>query len=585
MSKSTPARRGHKHKLTGLLSDSLTAGDVLFVNASSELELLPVGSNGQFLSLVGGLPAWATAAAGVTQLSDLSDVNTSTPTNRNVLVADGVDWESRALVEADISDLGSYAAASHTHTESDITDLGSYLSNVVEDTTPQLGGDLDLNSSKITDTHHGATTVSIETITTGNWAKPQGYSRMVSTASTGEPSGAAHGYYFITARRDTGGGYGALYQEYNNGRLWSGYNTTGGDPTWVQLCNTELNHTINGTWTFAATPSINVGANSPSILTLGETSTARGDSQDAQLRMYGEHTGTIYGGQIAVISANMQFTGIGGNPVTTCQYALDQQMLTGHWTQWHGPASGTLRMTHDNTNFNITGTTSRIDIEDTIDLDIHGGVLRIRSGLEAGSYRTDSHDATDFNSVFTGTTDWNISGITAIQAGAVDADFDAITATSYGGITEANLLDKSAAETISGAWSWSNDINMQDNLIDRAELGDLCYQNDNQGAVSDANVTLTYTDGPSFQVDLENWSANRTITISGGPPTGTLGVITVYVTQDGTAARTVTWAGGTFMWRGGIEKEVNTTLNGVTVFTFETWDGGTTWLAGGADYS
>lgn len=39
------------------------------------------------------------------QLSELSDVNTSTPTNRNVLVADGVDFESRALTEADISDL------------------------------------------------------------------------------------------------------------------------------------------------------------------------------------------------------------------------------------------------------------------------------------------------------------------------------------------------------------------------------------------------------------------------------------------------------------------------------------------------
>ena len=38
-------------------------------------------------------------------LSDLTDVNTSTPTNRNVLVADGTDFESRALVEADISDL------------------------------------------------------------------------------------------------------------------------------------------------------------------------------------------------------------------------------------------------------------------------------------------------------------------------------------------------------------------------------------------------------------------------------------------------------------------------------------------------
>jgi hypothetical protein len=70
-----------------------------------------------------------TGGGGASQLSDLSDVNTSTPTDRNVLVADGVDWESRALVEADISD------------------LGTYLENVVGDTSPQLGGDLDGQSA------------------------------------------------------------------------------------------------------------------------------------------------------------------------------------------------------------------------------------------------------------------------------------------------------------------------------------------------------------------------------------------------------------------------------------------------------
>lgn len=53
--------------------------------------------------------AWAEMSG--SELSDLSDVNTSTATNRNVLVADGTDWESRALVEADISDLGSYVNA------------------------------------------------------------------------------------------------------------------------------------------------------------------------------------------------------------------------------------------------------------------------------------------------------------------------------------------------------------------------------------------------------------------------------------------------------------------------------------------
>jgi hypothetical protein len=44
----------------------------------------------------------------VMQLTDLSDVNTATPTNQNFLIADGTDWESRALVEADISDLSDY---------------------------------------------------------------------------------------------------------------------------------------------------------------------------------------------------------------------------------------------------------------------------------------------------------------------------------------------------------------------------------------------------------------------------------------------------------------------------------------------
>ncbi len=44
----------------------------------------------------------ANTGGGATELSDLTDVNTSTPTNRHVLVADGVDFESRRLVAADI---------------------------------------------------------------------------------------------------------------------------------------------------------------------------------------------------------------------------------------------------------------------------------------------------------------------------------------------------------------------------------------------------------------------------------------------------------------------------------------------------
>lgn len=69
------------------------------------------GTDGQVLTTDGaGNLAFETVSGGggASQLSDLSDVGVTTPTNRNVLVADGDSWESRALVEADISDLGSY---------------------------------------------------------------------------------------------------------------------------------------------------------------------------------------------------------------------------------------------------------------------------------------------------------------------------------------------------------------------------------------------------------------------------------------------------------------------------------------------
>ena len=97
--------------------------------------------------------------------------------------------------------------------------------------------------------------------------------------------------------------------------------------------------------------------------------------------------------------------------------------------------------------------------------------------------------------------------------------------------------------------------------------------------------TLNYEDGPAFEIDLESVTGNATVTLSGGPTSGNYGQITVKVTQDSATARTITWAGGTFEWAGGAAHVVTTTLNGFSIFTFETWDGGTTWFAAGADYS
>lgn len=62
-----------------------------------------------------GVETELATGGGVSELSDLSDVGVTTPTDKNVLVADGDSWEARVLVEADIDDFGSYSLTSHNH--------------------------------------------------------------------------------------------------------------------------------------------------------------------------------------------------------------------------------------------------------------------------------------------------------------------------------------------------------------------------------------------------------------------------------------------------------------------------------------
>ncbi|KKM81572.1 hypothetical protein LCGC14_1328440, partial [marine sediment metagenome] len=79
------------------------------------------------------------------------------------------------------------------------------------------------------------------------------------------------------------------------------------------------------------------------------------------------------------------------------------------------------------------------------------------------------HDGGDFNISGFQTADINITGITSIQAGTVDVDFDDITATTYGAILEGNLVDKSVQEEIETYWTWnSTQPNIRFNQTDAA---------------------------------------------------------------------------------------------------------------------
>ena len=87
MALTTPIK-GHK-----TADGNLTANS--FINSTSDDTYVLLGGGGT--SLLSGI-------GGATNLIGLSDVNTSTPTDKFFLIADGVDWESRALLTADISD-------------------------------------------------------------------------------------------------------------------------------------------------------------------------------------------------------------------------------------------------------------------------------------------------------------------------------------------------------------------------------------------------------------------------------------------------------------------------------------------------
>ena len=73
--------------------------------------------------------------------------------------------------------------------------------------------------------------------TLADYNKPSGYSTMIQPSSYQNPL-PSHGYYHIIARRDTGGGYGALLQSYNSHELYHGNTTQStNNITWYKIWN------------------------------------------------------------------------------------------------------------------------------------------------------------------------------------------------------------------------------------------------------------------------------------------------------------------------------------------------------------
>src|SRR6056300_322271 len=151
----SPVAGGGGGTMTTVKANGAQVGDadIITLDFSSDFTVTESPDTEINISLAGG--------GGATQLSELSDVNTSTATNRNVLVADGVDWESRALVEADISDLGSYSVVGHTHVAANITDFDTEASN---------NSSVVANTAKVTNATHTGDVTGSTALTIANLA-------------------------------------------------------------------------------------------------------------------------------------------------------------------------------------------------------------------------------------------------------------------------------------------------------------------------------------------------------------------------------------------------------------------------------
>lgn len=100
-------------------------------------------------------------------------------------------------------------------------------------------------------------------------------------------------------------------------------------------------------------------------------------------------------------------------------------------------------------------------------------------------------------------------------------------------------------------------------------------------ATATGATTLNLANGNVFNLTL---TGNVTFTFSGAT-SGKACAFSVYIKQDGTGSRTVTWP--TVKWAGGVAPTLTTTANAIDVLVFESLDGGTTWFGSlvGANFS
>ena len=166
------------------------------------------------------------------------------------------------------------------------------------------------------------------------------------------------------------------------------------------------------------------------------------------------------------------------------------------------------------------------------------------------------------------------TGNLSITAGTLVADLEGDVTGSVTGAASLNLLKTGG--TMTGAIDAADQIIQKPMLKDVGEVVKTI-------ASSSSDPSLDIEDGNVFKITLDN---SPTFTITNPTATGRSCSITLFLLQDGTGSRIVTWP-GTVKWAGGTAPTLTTTASRYDIIVLTTIDAGTTWFGAvsGQDFS
>ena len=156
--------------------------------------------------------------------------------------------------------------------------------------------------------------------------------------------------------------------------------------------------------------------------------------------------------------------------------------------------------------------------------------------------------------------------VTTLDIGGTNVTSTA-TELNYNDITTLGTVENSKAVTATSGGV----VNFVDKVAQRAELKD--YSETYTATSGTGTVDLDLADGNTFQHTASG--GNVTFTFSNPPASGKSGSFTLKWIQD-SSDRTITWP-ASVDWAGGSAPSVTSGSAKVDVYTFFTFDGGTTW--------